>query len=368
MFNRFHQIDRILLIRRKALGDCLVSLPGARELQRIYPQAKIDMIIDAPFAPLLSLLAPDICIIPWNNKNASPLDFLKWYQKLWSKNYDLVIDWLGNPRTALWAAATGARFRIGYDLPRRRWAYNLVSPRNKSAATQLQSFAGEAFLDPLRTMGLSPESWGRQVQSFQCPALPSREMSTQYRTWRDKWLPESGVKIALMMSATWPAKAWPVKQVFQLMNQLISLNYKPLFIPGPGDEKMENILKTRFKSEFGSLDLNDFFAPPTTLIELADLLSHCQVFAGTDCGGRHLAAVMGLPTVTVFGPTDSEGWNLNSPRFVSVQKDLDCLGCDYKICPLPEHPCMEKMSAHEVVTGLQRILQLKERQSDGRNN
>ena len=53
---------------------------------------------------------------------------------------DAPIDWLGNPRTALWTLLTGAPVRVGYDLPRRRWFYNVKVPRNDEDGRHLRGF------------------------------------------------------------------------------------------------------------------------------------------------------------------------------------------------------------------------------------
>ena len=151
---------RILLIRRKALGDALVSMRAVLEVARAWPDASVDLVIDRPFAPLLDGLAgrapkpDDFRILTW-----PPEAGVSWLRVLRDGRYDLVIDWLGSPRTALWTMLTGASVRVGYDLPQRRWAYNVKVPRNQKGRWDLRGFAGEAFLDPLRCLGLDPRPW-----------------------------------------------------------------------------------------------------------------------------------------------------------------------------------------------------------------
>jgi len=341
-------IRKVLLIRRKALGDCLVTLPAVRELAAALPQAQLDLVVDGPFANLISLLVPDVRVIPWVPGRNAVWDRSSWYRKLCSEGYDLVIDWLGNPRTALWTAATGAPLRVGYDLPRRRWAYNIAVPQNRLGSTRLRGFAGEAFLDPLRALGLNPEPWSPGTPEGMKPVIPEPFLGAGYCRWRDSWLGTGKPPVALMMSATWPAKAWPNRNIVELWRKLKDEGLNPLIIPGPGDEEMEKILREDLPPET--------FAPATSLIELAELLKHCSAFAGTDCGGRHLAAALGLPTITVFGPTDSEGWNPNHPHHVAIKTNVECLGCELKICPLPGHPCLDNLPASAVVAGVRKVL------------
>ena len=101
---------RILLIRRKALGDALVTMPAVLEVVRAWPAAQIDLVIDRPFAPLFEGLDPRISILAWPRPGGG-----SWVRFLRRQGYDLVVDWLGSPRTALWTALSGAPVRAGFD-------------------------------------------------------------------------------------------------------------------------------------------------------------------------------------------------------------------------------------------------------------
>lgn len=338
---RRENVGRALLLRRKALGDCLVTLPAVRQLAAALPPACLDLVIDRPFAPLIQRLVPEVSVVAYDGDRGAG----HWYRRWRAGRYDLVIDWLGSPRTALWTAATGAAWRVGYDLPRRRWAYNIRVPRNREGKRPLRSFAGEAFLDPLRSLGLPVPPWRPDPFALH---LETQDLGSRYLRWRDEYFAGPGETVAMMMSATWPAKAWPMHHVRDLWHALRDTGRRGLFIPGPGDAELVEALLSSVPAEA--------VAPATTLLELADLLGRCRVFVGTDCGPRHLATALGLPTVTVFGPTDPMGWNPADPRHVSLSQPVDCLGCDHTICPRPGHPCLDDLGAGVVLAGLEKVM------------
>jgi ADP-heptose:LPS heptosyltransferase len=339
---------KILLIRRKALGDSLVTLPAVLEVVRAWPGAAIDLVIDRPFASLLQELAGrsaragHLRILSW-----PPPEGTSWLRVL-RGGYDLVIDWLGSPRTAWWTILTGARVRVGYDLPRRRWAYNVRVPRNKTGGHPVRGFAGEAFLDPLRCLGLEPAPWRDRFAVDDSAFLSAAAFSEVFRAWWNDQQRDAEAPVVLMMSATWPAKAWPAGHVATLFRALRDDGLRPVVVLGPGDAELERGLRPLLPP--------DAFAPPTTLLELAHLLARSRVFVGTDCGPRHLAASLGVPTVTLFGPTDPVGWNPAVPWHVSVRTGVDCSPCDLTDCPIPGHPCMMDLEPGAVRQAVERIL------------
>ncbi len=326
---------RILVIRRKALGDALVSLPAVLRLREAFPEAEVDLVVDRGFAPLFAGLDPRLRILAWPPAGGGPL---AWVRELRARRYDLVLDHLGSPRTAFWTAASGAPLRVGYDLRWRRLAYNLLVPRNRQAGRAVAAFAGEAFLDPLRALGLAPPPW--RPAALAPP--PEASLGRDYLGWRDRWRrsrprPRAG----LILSASWSAKAWPAREAARLCGLLEAAGIRPLLIMGPQDADLEE----RLRREAPAAD----FAPPTDLLELSDLLVRLDLLVATDTGARHLAATLGVPTVTLYGPTDPRGWNPVGPDHVAVRTGEPCSPCNLTICPVPGHPCLDGLSAETVL-------------------
>ena len=77
-----------------------------------------------------------------------------------------------------------------------------------------------------------------------------------------------------------------------------------------------------------------------------------------DSGPLHLAAALGVPTVSIFGPTDPARNGAYGVNHETVYKVLSCSFCWEKACPLGTQDCMKQVTADEVfeaIKGHQRI-------------
>jgi ADP-heptose:LPS heptosyltransferase len=336
------RLRRILVIRRRALGDAVVTLPAVRALAAASPSARVDLLVDRPYAPLLREAADRVRVVSWPPERAeAPAG---WIAHLRAQRYDLVVDVLSTPRTALWTALSGARWRAGYALRWRRWAYNLPLPRDRLGDRRLSQFAAEGFLELVRELGVEVAPW-RPGGFAPRHGWPPRDPAGAGERWPGG---EGRPRIGLTLSATWPVKAWPPAEAVRLMEALTARGAAPLLIPGPGDAELVAAVR--------AADPRLRVAPATDLLELAGLLGDLDALVATDCGPRHIAAGMGVPTVTLFGPTDPRGWNPEHPLHIMVRTGEPCSPCDLLECPVAGHPCMTGLRAERVLEALDTVL------------
>lgn len=82
---------------------------------------------------------------------------------------------------------------------------------------------------------------------------------------------------------------------------------------------------------------------------LAAALMGSVLTVGNDSGGVHLAAALGIPTVTIFGSTSPE-WTAPMGRHAArVTAGLECSPCYRRNCPRGEAECLRRISAGEVL-------------------
>lgn len=90
------------------------------------------------------------------------------------------------------------------------------------------------------------------------------------------------------------------------------------------------------------------------VLELAAAISQCAAIVTNDSGPLHIASALGVPSVSIFGPTDPARTVIATASRV-VKSSLGCQPCYQRVCPLGTHACMRDISADSVfaaATGL----------------
>ncbi|HEX6479616.1 MAG TPA: glycosyltransferase family 9 protein [Ktedonobacteraceae bacterium] len=124
--------------------------------------------------------------------------------------------------------------------------------------------------------------------------------------------------IAIHPGSGSPAKCWPTKYFARVIERLWQQNLPVLLLAGPADlERLETILvllSSPSKPELLQVLTNK------PLLEVAHRLQGCRCYIGNDSGITHLAAMLGIPTVAIFGPSDPTIWHPIGPAVKVIQE------------------------------------------------
>ena len=93
----------------------------------------------------------------------------------------------------------------------------------------------------------------------------------------------------------------------------------------------------------------------TTLAELITTLSACRLLVTNDTGTMHLAAYLGVPTVSIFGSTEPALTGPLGTGHRVLRHHVGCSPCFLRNCPL-DFRCMKSVEAGEVVEAVLRML------------
>lgn len=283
---------RILIVRLGAIGDVARVLPMLNGLRQRFPQAEIDWVVQAKAADLL-IDHPQIARL-W------VVPFVRWGQILapeaWAlrrrmreRDYDLVLDFQGMLKGAIWALATGGRaVRVGWGPGYTRnltwlWYHGLRYPPGKSVNRHVRHRALVEWLN---------------VQDLRAvPPAPERVDTTVVDRFLD------GLGAARPWILAYPGssgkgshKRWDPDRFRTALAEIRDRTGGTVLVgwgPAEADEAREL-----------AEALNAPTIPPTSIRQLVHLLDRCDLFVGMDTGPMHLAGLVGTPVVAVFGRSD----------------------------------------------------------------
>jgi ADP-heptose:LPS heptosyltransferase len=90
------------------------------------------------------------------------------------------------------------------------------------------------------------------------------------------------------------------------------------------------------------------FAPSSDIMDTAAVIRHAELFIGNDSGPLHLAALLGVPVVGLYGPAPPEQTAPYAGRGVFLYRKVSCSPCTQTVCTMPENSCMNRITVEEV--------------------
>ena len=336
-------IRNILLVQLGDIGDVVLSFPSIRALRENFPQANVivavmekvgELIEDCPWAS--GVITINKSKRRWDQEITYQKDF---FSRLRKYDFDLAIDLRTGQRGATLAFLSGARQRIGF------YAYDGKLWRNK-AFTNLALLKGrpgqhmaEYYLKLLTTYNIKTENIWPEIN------VPVEKQQVASALFKQEKISSDMPVIAIQPFSLWQYKEWETDKYIRLINW-IGAEYKmPVIITGSPDERKraEKIIKDCKQDVFN-------LAGKTSIGIFAAVLKACSLFIGGDSSGIHIAAAVGTPTVSIFGPASSVAWAPRGKGHMAVYKDLTCLPCNQKGCQGSGiSRCLKELTVDEIM-------------------
>ena len=93
----------------------------------------------------------------------------------------------------------------------------------------------------------------------------------------------------------------------------------------------------------------------TTIRQLGALMRRARLVITNDSASLHVASAFNIPTVAIFGPTDSDKYGPTAARHRVIRRRLFCTPCEVALCRF-HHECMRFISADEVYAAAKALL------------
>jgi lipopolysaccharide heptosyltransferase I len=373
---RAAKFSRILLIKPSALGDVVHTIPALVKLRACYPEARIDWMLTPENAELVRCHPALSSVVIFARRELARTGrswkataaFFRLVRTLRSAHYDLAIDLHGQLRSGFFALATGAGVRIGFDRPvrersaavpkhalqnatRRGWAGaregSWLAYTHRIPIPTLDVHAVDRYLWLGAMLGLDD---ARPDFTMHLPSESEKNIERLLAEHRASTPDES---FALLVPGTiWETKHWTPEGFAGAARGLMRDGFCVLLAGTPRDrERCEKIAMLAP----GTINLCGKTSSPA---ELAALIQRASICLTNDSGAMHLAAALGRPVISVFGPTNpARVGPYNSPDSV-VRLELSCSPCNFRRlsqCPF-DHACMRDLSAETVLDRIRKIL------------
>ncbi len=333
----YSEISKILVIKFFGIGDVILSLPVLKNLREFFGDAEINFLTTLNCRDVLYGNPYINRVLTFNKGTDSSFCLLKNIRK---QKYDLVIDLFCNPRTTLLTYYSGAKYRVGYDFPRRKYAYNILVPASENLD---KNHNLEINLIAIRTIGV-PVKYREFFISVQEPHTNlANEFFLQNKI--------NSPIIGILISGGWESKKYKVKDYIDLI-YLIRRKYNTNFLLIWGTNEELNECKKIYESHKDYC----YIIPKLTLRYTAAMIKKCSLVVANDSGLLHLASAVGVPVLGIYGPTNPlQQGPYGDIHSVIVNDKLDCLGCAYLNCPIG-NICMTELSKEKIMLKLEELI------------
>ncbi|WP_448614571.1 glycosyltransferase family 9 protein [Modestobacter sp. URMC 112] len=160
---------------------------------------------------------------------------------------------------------------------------------------------------------------------------------------------QEGPYVVLHPGASVPAREWPAQRCAEAVEALSDAGWRVLVTGGPGERALtEAVAGTR------GVDLGG----DTSLPEMAALLDGAAAVVVGNTGPAHLAAAVGTPVVSLFSPVvPAVRWApYGVPTVLLGDQSAPCRDSRARECPVPGHPCLNSVTAADVVAAVGKVV------------
>ena len=260
---------RILVLHHLLLGDTLMLTGLLAKLRARYPDAAIHMTVARPFAALYAARPYGVTVHPFD-----PRDFASFRTLFALPRFDIAILPADN-RSSWLARAIGARWIVGIAADRpahKNWPVDELIPYSPRPTAFVETAA--ELVPGAAPVRFDPAQW----------RAPAEGSAKRF----------DGAYAVLHVGASSPLKLWPAPRWRELADALEAEGVRVVWSAGPGE--------TAILDAIDPASSRARIAGTLSLAELWHVLEGARLLVCPDTGIAHLGRIVGVPTVTLFGP------------------------------------------------------------------
>ena len=350
---------RILIKGTNWIGDAVMSTPAARQIRSAFPGSFIALHTRNWAKGVFGdtdLFDEIVAFEPAGSKIRTVIEqsrILRGY------SFDMAVLLPNSFESALMVALAGIPLRLGYRTDGRRILLtdSLPVPEWKSSRHESEFYSNLADF-VIRVMG-------RVTSKGASTSLLS--LSRERKRYAIEHLGSIGVAQGGPLIAIGPgstnsmAKRWPTEYFAKLCDEFSrSLDAQILLLGSASETDVGQVL-----SDLSIAKIHDLTGK-TDLHMAMGILASANLFVSNDMGLAHIAAGLGTPTLTLFGPTNEVATAPLGPNARFVREVVECSPCMLRECPI-DHRCMRLLQPERVFEVAVGMLQNRSQSNDSSN-
>jgi len=325
---------RILIRSSNWLGDAVMSVPAVRAIKNGRPDVHVTIAAPEKITAMWKLIPEVDAIVPLPDTSLpSVVKLLK--QQM---SFDVAILFPNSLRVALETWLSGIARTVGYQGHWRSWLVNqIVRKPRKPRPPEHHS---------LRFLRIADEC-GAETSNVERPT-PNSQHPTGNHLSTVHYQPP---KLGLCPGAEYgPAKRWLPERFAEAAAKITAQSSGQWILFGT---KNDTAIGEQIAAAIGDHCVNRI--GQTTLDQLIAELRHCRLLLTNDTGTMHLAALLGVPVVAIFGSTEPRLTGPLGNGHIVLRHHVECSPCFLRECPI-DFRCMNAVSADEVARAVLSIL------------
>jgi heptosyltransferase-2 len=343
---------RILVRGTNWLGDAVMATPALERLRASFPEAEITLLAPPLTAGLFQASPFVNDVVEYRRREGGVKAFFHAVAQIRARRFDLAVLFQNAFEAALLARLGGAGLRVGFAEQGR--GVLLTHPLHRGAQHRNRHQIHD-YLDIVAEC--ERVCLGEAFKPALAEPLPSLTANGDQRDAAARLLRRFGLDsrplVALNTAATNSrAKCWPAERFAQLADHFIAeTGAQIILIGGPSERaNAEGVIK-QMRGR-GAVNL----AGETTMAELIGVLADCSLLVANDTGPAHVAAALGTPTLTIFGPTNEFETAPTGRRAELIRAEgVECARCMHRDCPI-DHRCMTRIAPEGVLARTRALL------------
>ncbi|HQY89440.1 MAG TPA: glycosyltransferase family 9 protein [Tepidisphaeraceae bacterium] len=293
----------VIIFHQAALGDFVVTWPIALGLMRAMAQHRVMYVTSSNHGKL----AEQAIGVEWRDADRF---------------------------TGLFSNDAALDEKSGRAIEQAAIIISFVTDGKDAWADRVRKISPDAKLIPM--IARPPDDWPTHITDWHLGQLANEPMSHSAATQMLRHLQTRGLITPPSKGFTLihpgsggKHKLWPIEKFIELASKLKSSSETVRFLLGDVE------LESWKKSDIDSLRNVTELITPKSLNELFDTLKRATLFIGNDSGPSHLAGIIGLPTIALFGASNERIWKPIGPRAVIVKKEpIESLSIDEVIAQI----------------------------------